>query len=205
MFIHLQNMTESIAWAEVSLCHFMFSAMLCFLKCRCVLWNVILIWPSGPPQFTVCYDITACSDWVKKTKQNKQRKTWRQLWRYKRLHMEYCYMALEEQRRSFLWIEASRGISVLLSCKGPLSNSPPGQSGPNNHSSFHRKHNLNTLSEAEVTQDNGRLDLPWHNKSFPSHFSGSQSTIMSISHPPCQFPLSYHSQSFFSLFFYWPV
>lgn len=119
----------------------------------------------------------------------------RQLWRYKRLHMEYCYMALEGQSRSFLCTELIRGI-LVLSCKGPC---PPARldSLDPTTTQLSQKAQPEHFVWGRGDWDSGRLGLPWHNTFFASHFSGSPPTIMSIAHPPSQFPLSYRSQSLF--------
>lgn len=48
-----------------------------------------------------------------------------QLWQYKNLHTEFCYIALEGQSRSFLCLSLIRGI-LVLSSEGPR---PPAHRG----------------------------------------------------------------------------
>lgn len=118
-----------------------------------------------------------------------------QLRQYKRLHAEHCCMALEGQSRSCLCPQLIRGISVLLSCKGP---SPPAHLDSQDPTAAQ-------LSQKAHPAHRGRGWLgQWEGGSpsdminlTASHYSGSPSTIISITHPRCQFPLSYHSQSLF--------
>lgn len=114
----------------------------------------------------------------------------KQFRQYKSLHTRLCC----GRAGNFLRSQPIRGILVLSSAVTLWTRRA---------FSFHRKHNLSARYEPPLPQTSGRADLvpppppPGVINLLASHFSGSPPTIISIAHPPCQFPLSHHSQSFF--------
>lgn len=95
-----------------------------------------------------------------------KKETQRQLWQYKRLYIEYCYMALEGQ--SFLCLELMRTLG-LHTCKGPC---PPAlwYSLDPTTTQLSQKAQPEHLVWGRGSSDNRKADFPWHNKSFASFF-----------------------------------
>lgn len=98
-----------------------------------------------------------------------QNRTWMQLLQYKRLHIIMLYGFKRAAPEPPLFGTDQRDCSPPL-----LQRSlPTGTVWTRRPLSFHRKHNLNTRFWGRGGSDNGRADLPWHNKSLAPHFSGS--------------------------------
>ena len=132
-----------------------------------------------------------------------------QLWQYKRLHIEYCYMALGGSSRSFLCLEPIRGISGFQSSSPaqvpPCLPAPLDSLDPTT-TQLPQKAQSQHLDWGRRVPDNGKAELPQHNKSFASHLfwlpvnfylyhSSSLSISFVLSFTVFSHPLHVHSLS----------
>lgn len=152
--------------------------------------------------FTVCYGLTARSDWVK-TKQDTKAAVTVQ----KSAHWILLYgLRRAEQEPPLCWTHQRDFCSPLL--PGSPSARPPGQSGPDKRSAFTESTTWTLLSEAEVTQTTGGLI-----SHQPDMINRSPLILLAPGRPLCpslMFPVgflsSHQSQSPSPpTFFFWPV